>query len=67
MLEAYVIQYSPNGTFIAVVDKKPNLVPSIADATLFHTAKEAVLIQHKFNLQDVSTIQFVDIKLEEVK
>ena len=66
-LEAYVVQYTPNGTFLSVVNKKPNLVPSIADATMFHTATEAVLVQNKFNLSGVSTVQFVDITLEEIK
>ena len=66
-LEAYTVQYTSDKRFLAVVDKKPNLVPSIADATLFHTATEAALIQNKFNLAPVSTIQFVNITLEEVK
>jgi len=67
MLEAYVIQYTPNGTFVGLSEGKPVLVQSIADAKFFHTPNETVLIQHKFNLQDISKIFFVKVELEELK
>jgi len=68
MLEVYFIKYIPNNGWIAVIDGKPVIVTSLADADPFHTPIEVKLIRQKFNLLEITETHLLkDPQFETIK